>query len=83
MKFFLIQQGPYAKKHTFGSAGRWLGSVRSPCLGLAWLPGGVLLTTEREVRLSRVSRDFQFGRGASSKSGAIHRDVRVGPDGLV
>jgi hypothetical protein len=49
---------------------------------LAWLPGGVVMISEREVRLRRVSRDFQFGFGASSKSGAIHRDVCVGPDGL-
>jgi hypothetical protein len=60
-----------------------LGSVRSPCTGLAWLPGGVVMFSEREVRLRRVSRDFQFGFGSSSKSGAIHRDVCVGPDGLV
>jgi len=42
---------------------------------LAWLPSGVLLITEREGRLRRVSRDFQFGHGAApARLGALgHR----------
>jgi hypothetical protein len=85
MKFFLIQQGAVSKKTYFLRCRPAVGvcAQRLHWLGLAWLPGGVLMISEREVRLRRVSRDFQFGFGSSSKSGAIHRDVCVGPDGLV